>query len=477
MSRKINYPFVIVVTFFILGFACPGYSADFSVNSQDDAVDVNAGDGVCETVPGNGICTLRAAIQEANANATEDTIHIPAGTYPINGASLEDLSVTGDLDITTSMTLLGAGARNTILQGGGGDRVIHVKGNIEVSIQGVTINGGFVNGGIGDGISESGGGINNEQAKLTILNSSIIENELIGSTFAPSGGGVANFGGELIIESCTISHNSADPTNNADGGGIFTKNGPLTINNSTVSYNSAGGAGGGIEREAGPTAVISNSTIVYNSVDVNGVGGGGVSLANLTTLKNTLIANNTGPEESTDCMGYPELQGGNLIGTSLPVIGWGCNFTNQSPTDQIGTPDNPIDPKISPDLKNNGGPTDTHSLLTGSPAIDAGDPNNCPATDQRGVTRPQGDQCDIGAFELAPTDDANGNGIPDNQENNTGNNGTDVASGGCAISAAPTAKGFYLFAMVLIFVGAGLCLPRQMAGSARGRPHGDRATT
>ncbi len=427
-------------------FNSPATAAEFFVNSTDDVVDADSDgpfDGICETVLGNGICTLRAAIQEANANGTTDTIHIPAGTFPVNGAAGEDNSVTGDLDITSNLTLLGAGAQDTILQSDGNDRVIHVKGSIEVEINGLTVKGGKVT-------DENGGGINTEIAKSIVINSKVTENEVISNLIGSEGGGIANNGGELIIDGCTVSHNSS-AANNGEGGGVYTEFGPLTVNNSTISYNIADGRGGGVLQDSGThPVIISNCTIVYNSVIGVGTGGGGVR--NITALKNSIIANNTGPD-SPDCGGNTfQLQGGNLIEN-----GEGCNFTNQSGTDQIGTPDNPIDPKIDSNLKNNGGPTDTHSLLTGSLAIDAGDPNNCPATDQRGVTRPQGDQCDIGAFELAPTDDANGNGIPDNQETNTGNDGTNDASGGCAIAQSSTGQGFYLFAMILILVGAGMC--------------------
>ena len=114
----------------------------FTVNSAIDAVDTNPGDGACST--GAGSCSLRAAIQEANALSGPDTINVTAGVYSLSifGAA-EDLGVTGDLDITGPLTIVGSGAGSTIIDAVGNDRVLHLTetaGN--VSISGVTLRGG-----------------------------------------------------------------------------------------------------------------------------------------------------------------------------------------------------------------------------------------------------------------------------------------------------------------------------------------------
>ena len=111
--------------------ACLGaraQAATFTVDSTLDAVDANLGDGVCATA--THVCTLRAAIQEANAFAGADTITLPAGMYTLSiPGPLEDEAATGDLDITDDLTLTGAGAANTIIDGGGLDRVNQCVGS------------------------------------------------------------------------------------------------------------------------------------------------------------------------------------------------------------------------------------------------------------------------------------------------------------------------------------------------------------
>jgi predicted outer membrane repeat protein len=169
------------------------------------------------------------------------------------------------------------------------------------------------------------------------------------------------------------------------------------LTNSTVSGNSAAQNGGGIRAAA---VTLLNDTITNNSAHT----GGGVFLADMGTssVRNTIIAGNfvdhggAGP----DLSGAFNSDGHNLIGDGTGSTG----FTNGTNGDLVGTADKPIDPRLAP-LANNGGPTQTHALRAGSPAIDAGDNANAPATDQRGIARPRdGDgngsrTTDIGAFE------------------------------------------------------------------------------
>src|SRR5262249_12990409 len=94
----------------------PSWASEFVVNSTADAVDAKPGDGVCAT--SSGVCTLRAAIQEANAHSGKDSITLPAGTYTLSIAGpAEDAAATGDLDITDDLILNGAGAETTIVDG------------------------------------------------------------------------------------------------------------------------------------------------------------------------------------------------------------------------------------------------------------------------------------------------------------------------------------------------------------------------
>ena len=263
-------------------------------------------------------------------------------------------------------------------------RVFYIYSGNDVSISGVTIRHGNT--------STNGGGIRNEGGTLTLTNSTVSGNTSSGN----SGGGIYNILGTLTLVNTTVSDNRAD----FYGGGIHNHKGTLIVTNSTVSGNIVGTYGGGISNYIG-TATLTNVTVNGNS---SGYYGGGIwnYVTSTLTLANSIIVSNSG-SSGPDCYGARGTSlGHNLIGTS------GCIF--ELSTDDIsGT-----DPKLGL-LKDNGGPTWTHALLTGSPAIDTGNPaipdsetNACPDKDQRGITRPQGGngdgtaRCDIGAYELKP---------------------------------------------------------------------------
>jgi hypothetical protein len=199
----------------------------------------------------------------------------------------------------------------------------------------------------------------------------------------------------VLLTASTVSGNQAVA---GDGGGIYA-NDAAGLTNSTLSGNSAGSVGGGIR--AGNLTLL-NDTITDNAAHT---AGGGIYLApaGLSSVRNSIIAGNsvdpggTGPDLSGDF----NSDGHNLIGDG----GGSTGFTDGSAIgDRVGKAANPIDPRLGA-LANNGGPTKTHALLAGSPAIDHGDNTNAPATDQRGVARPRdgdgkGSQVvDIGAFE------------------------------------------------------------------------------
>ena len=102
-------------------------AATFTVNAVTDDRDANPGDGVCETAPGNGVCTLRAAIEEANALSGPDMIHVPAGAYDVIGAERSNPSADPILEIRDSLALTGAGASVTHVDGGSGP-LLNVSG-------------------------------------------------------------------------------------------------------------------------------------------------------------------------------------------------------------------------------------------------------------------------------------------------------------------------------------------------------------
>ncbi|MEO7841640.1 MAG: M4 family metallopeptidase [Anaerolineales bacterium] len=234
--------------------------------------------------------------------------------------------------------------------------------------------------------SQGGGGICNYYGTLTLNNTTVSGNS------GASGGGICNDSGALTLNNTTVSGNFASNS----GGGISSGEGTLTLNNTTVSGNSASYYGGGISNHGNMT--LSNTTVTNNSSDS---GGGITNFGNNGLLKNSILAGNisTGIYDRPNCEGNLVSNGYNLIVTNTD-----CNFTSTD-GDQVGTTINPIRPRLTP-LQNNGGPTLTHALMEGSPAINAGNPaapgnggSTCSVTDQRGVTRPVGGRCDIGAYE------------------------------------------------------------------------------
>jgi len=238
----------------------------FTVDSQVDAIDANPGNGVCATA--TDVCSLRAAVMEANALAGADVIAVPAGTFLLTlGTFDDDVALEGDLDITSDLSIKGAGPTKTIIHGNEIDRVFHVDptgSRPTVSLSDLTIRGG--DGKIGS--TNNGGGIFNQGAVLTVSNLQVTDNS------ADDGGGIANEdGGKLTVENSMISHNLAE----ADGGGISNSDAgsTLTVRNSTILGNVALSSwGGGISSRdtGGATTIIEDSTITGNYADQDGGG-------------------------------------------------------------------------------------------------------------------------------------------------------------------------------------------------------------
>ena len=209
---------------------------------------------------------------------------------------------------------------------------------------------------------------------------------MIGNISGASGGGIHhNTKGTLTLTGSTVSNNSA----NLGGGGIRIHGATASLTNSTISNNAAfGGEGGGILNSGAVVALtILNSTVSANTAAFGGGGGGSNG-----TLQNSIVAANV----PADCSGT--------------MVSLDHNLDSDSSCNLGGANDLPgVDPLLGP-LANNGGPTETHALLTGSPAIDAGDDSAAPATDQRGL--PRVGTSDIGAFERQGVD-ADGDGIAD----------------------------------------------------------------
>ncbi len=260
--------------------------------------------------------------------------------------------------------------------------------NFDPSLSGQTITLGSQLPAITDG---AGLVIDGGSANITVSGNSAVRVFAVGT---PTIGGA-----KLTLNNLTVANGRS-----ILGGGILNESSnTLTVSNSTLSGNSANYAGGGIHNNSPGTLTVSNSTLSGNSVtDVDyGKGGGISSNGGSVTLKNTIVANSP---SGGSCYGTITNGGYNL--DSDGSCGFGT--TNHSLS---GTTDTPLDPQLG-SLANNGGPTLTHALLAGSPAIDKG--SSFSATiDQRGLPRPSNfvgivnadDGSDIGAFESqAPPD-------------------------------------------------------------------------
>jgi CSLREA domain-containing protein len=246
-------------------------------------------------------------------------------------------------------------------------------------------------------LGNSNGGIRLSSGRMTLTNSTVAGNS------AFEGGGIANVAGGITIANSAITNNLA---RDAGGGISNTVNDPfrrlgaqVTLTNSTVSGNSApfGGGIANTPRHGTARVRLTNSTVARNSATQHGggifqTGAFGEEDQGFLALTNSLVAQNSAPTgpDVFDQIG-PVFASFSLIGD-----GTGSGLTNNG--NQVGTASAAIDPKLGP-LADNGGPTRTHALLLGSPAIDAASTPDCPPTDQRGVLRPQGAACDIGSYE------------------------------------------------------------------------------
>jgi GrpB-like predicted nucleotidyltransferase (UPF0157 family) len=385
--------------------------------------------------------SLRQAISSAVSGDTID-FAIPtsdpgyaAGVWTINLTS-------GELGINKDLTISGPGVNALVVQRSSASgtptfRIFDIAtGGFNVSISGMIIangsapsGGGILNNGgtltvasctiSGNFAADGGGGAYNDGGgTLKILNSIFSDNSVL-ATLNQRGGGIYNLNGTLTITNSTFSGNtglqgggignasmmsitnstiSANSTNatRGHGGGIY-NSGTATITNSTLSGNNSFSVGGGVSNDG--TVTITNSTLSNNSAGSSSNGGGGIFNTGAVNARNTIIALNTG-SSAPDFNGTLSSQGFNLIGNT-----GGTTITGTTTGNQLN-----VDPKLGP-LQNNGGPTFTHTLLFGSPAIDGGHSSGS-VTDQRGFTRPVdipgvpnatgGDGADIGAVELSP---------------------------------------------------------------------------
>ena len=437
--------FVIVL---VLNMASFSAAATFNVDSQADSPDATLGDGVCASKAGG--CTLRAAVEEANASSVACTINLPAGTYtlvsPDEGANFGQ---TGVLLLGGETTVSGAGLRTTVINGDGKNRIFEVGNKATVTISGLTLREAQVKGGDGAAVLNRG--------NLSISNVLFLQNRAVGDPLvAKSGRGAALFntnGGTASLNSVVALKNTSDGKGGAffndesstlkimngeilgnqslaDAGGGISNSGTLEVTISTIrgnqaveaaggldnieanaklldveiTENTAGSAGGGVRSSGqfiGHNLTVSANTatsaggiqarapgkVSLNNVTVGDNQGGGVGTEEGATLA---ITNTLIAQNKLD--GKPADCAGGLMSGGFNLIENtdGCRILGNTTGNRIA---------VAADLGKlalNDGQNRTQALGEKSAAIDAGSPatpggpeGSCLIADQRGVRRPQ----------------------------------------------------------------------------------------
>lgn len=376
---------------FLFTFSAETFAVDFTVNLATDEHDGNISDAVCDTdlITAGLQCTLRAAVEQANAVNSNDRVLF---NLPANSTVILTAANGGEIPIENNGTLeiIGAGANTLTIDGGAGTNRIFYTNKASATISGITLTGGN---GEGREFNIAGGAILASEGSLT-LNSV----HITGNTASNSGAGVYFKFTTYQILNSTFSANSTG----GSGGGFFSpSNTRGTAVNTTISGNTAADAGGGI----GNTGILSlqNVTITENTAPR----GGGIFHVGALNIGNTIVAGNTATVSNRHEISFEgggiTSEGGNLVGDSPNDSILTFSIITYHPTDKRD-----VNPLLGT-LAKNGGTTPTHSLLTGSPAIDAG--LNSLATDafdQRGTGFPRvrdgnGDgtaTVDIGAVEI-----------------------------------------------------------------------------
>lgn len=382
----------------------------FVVETTNDTVDSIPGDNICADSAGQ--CSLRAAVMESNIRPGADIISVPTGTYVLSRVGYgENHANLGDLDIRGDLTIHGYGSDFTTIDGNNTDRALHVvSGSTIVELTDLGIRNGSV---VGDGWA--GGGIYN-RGSLTLTRSAVVGNssdwqgggiwtdgtlkifdsEVSNNSAGQLGSAVNNAGGSVRIYRSILSENNRSAffsvgaeylivdsavKDNHNGWTFYNNGDVFRVTNSTVSGNNTGGEAAVVWNDG--SFRFTNTTIVSDT----GVGFlfHSDSPGRLEFL-NTIVTSKTSRVCNTDNGGAFYSLGHNIAADTT------CLFFDD--TDQIG-----VNARLGP-LQDNGGPTETHALLSGSPAIDAAEDASAPEADQRGELRPAGSASDIGAYEV-----------------------------------------------------------------------------
>jgi uncharacterized repeat protein (TIGR01451 family)/CSLREA domain-containing protein len=372
-NKSLLLPAVNVLALICSVGATTAWGNNLSVNSPADTV-----------IPGDTQCTLREAV--ANANSDSDT----SGGDCLSGLGADTISFTTDGNLVLSSALTINDIAGITLDGSG--RRITLNGNKAVRV--LTVNQG---------------------ATLTVKNLTVVDGYTVNDAFGGgTGGGIVNNRGFLNVIGCTFSGNSATGRGgaiaNLSSFDIPTANGVLNVTNSTFTGNTAFW-GGAIHNSVNGTFSLVNSTVIGNSTIrplCTGIcaqvmpGVGGIDNNSVMTLHNNIVAGNTTifVGTTTNTVSPSDIGGSVNTSSSSNLIGspdtYSYGIQNGVNGNLLGIDINTV---LNPTLANNGGQTQTFALLANSIALNIATAANCPATDQRGVSRPQGAGCDIGAFE------------------------------------------------------------------------------
>lgn len=342
-------------------------------------------------------CTLREAIASVNGGANSGGC-THTGTYgtndTIDATGISGTIATQSVLLTTNPVIINGPGQNALTIDGGGSHQVFGAAT-DITLSGLTIT---------NGKASHGAGVYS-QANLTLDHVTLTNNT---ATADFGGGAFAQM--TLTVTDCTISGNTAA----SEGGGIYS-NGNMLVTGSTVAGNAAGSASYGSGLFATGDLTLTSSTVSGNLKSVDAVVGGGC------TLTNSTLADNTGT--GLFCAGATMLRNSTVVGNSsvgvqtvtltltnsiVALNGQDCSMPPFTATASLAsdgscsaagvTTVTKAQLALGP-LADNGGPTETMALLSGSVAIDAGDTASCQAADQRGVPRPLGSGCDIGAYE------------------------------------------------------------------------------
>jgi hypothetical protein len=379
-----------------IGFEVPEDTGDpvlldqIRLNAPSDVTVTSTADG--------GAGSLRKAL---GIVAVDGTIHFSAAL-----ARQKITLLSGPLTLAKNVTIDGSAALGLTISGNKSDRVFIVNSGTIASLSNLTVTEGR-------GSQLAGGILNN--GSLTLDHVVVTGNTMVTSAgdFWQGGGGIYNGGGATLnLIDSSVTSNHAD----WDGGGLYSFfNTTTSIVRSTISGNVSNNVGGGF-RSLGNVS-ITNSTLSGNT-STAWHGGAIFHTDGAVEIASSTIANNIGPDWAPSAIfvgsfnaAVPSLKLTNTILTgnhwyaceqhaagTVHLTSGGHNLVQDGSCSPASSDQVVGDARIGP-LADNHGPTLTHALLPGSPALDAGDDTACPATDQRGIARPQGAHCDIGSYE------------------------------------------------------------------------------